>query len=80
MHTHTHNPVGWELKDHTYLCSSIQMMTPWQVINNTGFVRNRAGVTEQLEASAGVILNFFHAQLKVRRQESSTIRISILKK
>lgn len=56
------------------------MMTPWQVINNTGFVRSRAGVTEQLEASAGVILYFLHTQLKVRRRESSTKRISILKK
>ena len=64
---HTQNPIGQGLKAHTYLCSSLQMMTPWQVINNAGFVGRGAAVTEKPEASAGVIRYSSHTHLKSQK-------------
>lgn len=42
---HTHNTIGRGLKDHNYLCSSLQMMNLWQVINNARFVEGRGRKT-----------------------------------
>lgn len=76
----TQNPIGRGLKDHTYLCSSIHMTTPRQVINNAGFAGRRGGGGDGKTRSWRRSDYLFHDHLKVRRRGSSTIKISILNK